>query len=274
MIRLLKIEWHKIRSYAVFWVIAGIILLLFLALSIGAATANIKFEVFYSAGFETKKFFQFPFVWSSFAFLGQFFSHLLALLIIILVGNEFNYRMMRQQLVFGTPRSDLFLSKLSLIIFLPLFMFGIMVVLSLLFGFIYTENVGFDIVLSQSFFSVNYYLQMVGFMSFALLVSTLLRSTGLSIIVYLGYLLFELIFGLFMKIKFDNLMYYFPFKSIGGLTPRPSLNTAMNDMMKMQIGDFKDTPMHFSEPITLLIPLLYISLFLFLSFNMLKKRDL
>lgn len=274
MIQLLKIEWHKIKSYAVFWVITGILLVLFLAVAIGAATANFKINVFYSAGFDTQKFFQFPFVWSSFAYLGVFFSHLLALLMIILIGNEFNYRMMRQQLVFGTERTQILLSKILLILFLPILMFILMIILSLTFGLIYTENISFDKIINSSFFALNSYVQMVAFMSLGMLISLFLRSTGLSIIVYLGYIFFEAIFRLFVRAKLEDAVFFFPVKSISSLTPRPSINTAMNDVMKQQMNGFNDATMHFNEIITLIIPVVYVGIFLYLSYIIIKKRDL
>lgn len=274
MIQLLKIEWHKIKSYAVFWVITGIILVLFLAVDIGAATANFKINVFYNAGFDTQKFFHFPFVWSSFAYLGNFFSHLLALLMIILIGNEFNYRMMRQQIVFGTERSQILLSKILLILFIPILLFVLMIILSLTFGLIYTENISFDKIINSSFFALNSYVQMVAFMSLGMLISLFLRSTGLSIIVYLGYIFFEAIFRLFVRAKLDGAVFFFPVKSISSLTPRPSINTAMNDVMKQQINGFNDATMHFNEIITLIIPAVYVGIFIYLSYLIIKKRDL
>jgi len=275
MIRLFNLEWHKIKSYAVFWVIFGIALLLFLLTAVISAAPDFKVNIFMGAGFEIRNLFRFPYVWTSLAWMAGLFSHIFALLIIILIGNEFNYRMMRQQLVFGVERKNLFLSKVLLILAIPVITTILVVVLSLIFGFSFSENPGLNDIFSYSFFALNFYVQSVALMGFAFMVILLLRSTGLSIILYLVYIFFEVLVRLFFRyyLKLVDVVFFFPMKSISSLTPKPSVQAAMNDQLRQQMN-FVEEVLHFNEFVTLLIPILYAVIFFFLSYLMIKKRDL
>lgn len=275
MVKLLNIEWHKIKSYSVFWVIFATTIILFLTASILSATPDFKINIFFGAGFETRNLFKFPYVWTTFAWVAGLFSHLFALLIIILTGNEFNFRMMRQQLIFGTERVQLFFSKVMLILAIPVIISFLLIALSLIFGFSFSTNPSVSDIWGYSFFVVNYYVQAVVFMSFALMIVLLVRSTGLSIILYLVFLFFESLMRLFFRfyLKLVDVIFVFPMKSTSSLTPYPSVNAAMNDQLKMQT-DFVEKTLHFSEFVTLLIPLAYLAIFWALSYIMMKKRDL
>ncbi len=272
MLQLLKIEWLKIKNYVIFWIILGIILLLFISLTIGISSSNIKIALFYGAGFEIKNYFQFPYIWSTLSWIAGWYSHLWALLIIILIGNEFNYKMMRQQVLTGTKRKDIFISKILLILALPLVMFLIIILFSVFFGYSNTEAIDGSI-FKGSYFVFNYYIQIIAYLSFASMIIILIRSIGLSIIVYIGYFIFEGILRFLVKLKFKEAVYYFPIKSINSLTPRPSIDTAMNETMK-QSFNLNDITMHFSELTTLLIPTVYLLIFTGISYWVIKKRDL
>ena len=274
MIKLLKIEWMKIRSYPLFWVIFGIIVILTTLASVGAANLDLKLNLFIAGDVEVKNYFKFPFVWGTFAWIAGWFSHFWAVLFIILVGNEFNFRMFRQQHVYGISRKNLLISKSLLVLILPVIILLITTILSVFYGIKYTENFVFADVFSKSFYVLSFYIQAVTYMSLAILIAFLVRSTGLSIVVYTGYMFFEAIFRFLLKMKsLDSIIYFFPIKSISSLTPRPSIETVMSENLQNQIP-ITDNTIHFPMLITILIALVYLTIFFVLSNVIIKKKDL
>lgn len=275
MIKLLKIELLKIRNYPVFWVIFGIIILLFTLTSIGAANLNFKFNIFYdSSGVDSKNYFMFPYVWSTFAWIAGWFSHFWAILLIILVGNEFNFRMFRQQHVYGLSRKYLLVSKSLVILVLPIIILILLTIFSIFFGMKYTENFQLADVFEKSFYVFSFYIQSVTYMTLAVLVVFLVNSTGLSIVVYFGFMFFEAIFRFLLKLKnLDGIIYFFPIKSISSLTPRPSIETAMSETLQQQV-QISDNTSHFPILITIFIAVVYLAIFWGLSHLIIKKKDL
>ena len=271
MIKLLKIEWMKIRNYPVFWIVFGLIIILTVSVSIGAA--NFKLNFFLSSLVDIKNYFKFPYVWSTFAWISGLFSHFWAILLIILVGNEFNFRMFRQQHVYGISRKNLLISKSLLVLILPVILVIVMTILSIFYGIKYTENFVFADVFSKSFYVLSFYIQSVTYMSFAVLIVLLVGSTGLSIIMYFGYMFFEAIFRFLLKLKnLDGIIYFFPIKSISSLTPRPSLEVIMSE--NSQQIPITDNTVHFPILVTILIAAIYLTVFFVLSNIIIKKKDL
>lgn len=273
MLRLLNIEYKKIKNYAVFWIIFTTVIALFLFTSIliFKSGSEILADITKLDFNFLKEYFRFPNVWISFTWIAGWFSHFWALLIIILMGNEFNFRMFRQQLVTGVTRKDLFKAKLLLIAILPVVMLLLIVILSLTAGFVYNVNT-VDIWYKNSYFIFNFYLQTIAYLSFAMMIVLLIRSTGLSIVVYFAALISESILRLFLRISLPGVVSYMPLKSISALTPRPSIEIGMQSMT--QGTGFSDNPMAFSEPITLLIPFAYTVLFVWIIYRLITKRDL
>ncbi|MBN2892558.1 MAG: hypothetical protein JXL97_11880 [Bacteroidales bacterium] len=275
MVKLLKIELLKIKSYPVFWITFGLTVIIFVVVAIKGATLDFKFGFFSNnADLDSSNYFKFPYVWGTFSWIAGWFSHLWALLIIILLGNEFNFRMLRQQQVYGLSRKDLLVSKTLLIFGLPLIIFIGVVIFSISFGLKYSESATFSMIFEKSFYSLTYYLQSITYMTFAMLIVFLVGSTGLSLIVYLGYLFFEAIFRFILKqADLGGLNFFLPLKSVSSLTPRPSAEIALSENMQQQI-QLNDNTLHFPILITILIGLFYFGLFWFLSYLIIKKKDL
>jgi len=272
---LLQIELKKVKSYPVFWVIFGIIIILFLIFGLSAANLNLKIGIFSnSSDISTDNYFKFPYVWTTFTWIAGWFSQFWALLLIILVGNEFNFRMYKQQLIYGLNRKQLIFSKIILMSLLPILILFFVFLLSIIFGLKNTEGATFSQIFDKSFYLLTYYVQAIAFMSFAMLIVTLVGSTGLSIIMYLGYLIFEGVFRLMLTLKkITGFIEFLPLKAIQSLTPRPSIETALSDNLQQQMQITDDTS---SLPIlvTLLIAVIYVVIFWGLTYLIIKKRDM
>ncbi len=276
MLKLLKIELFKAKNSVAFWVLAGMILILFITTAIGLAEMKIKMNLFYeNTGIDTSNYFRFPYIWQTFTWIGGWFNHFFAVIIILLIGNEFSNRMIRQQIAMGITREQIFTSKLLFSMLISAIMPLIIILLSMIYGTKLTENFTFNNIFAQSYYVITYYLQILAYVSLAMLIVFLLRTTGLSLVLYVGYLMFEALFRFVLKnvLKLGDIIYFLPAKAMSQLTPRPSAEIAMSENLKMQVH-LSDITNPFSMGATTGIAFFYIIIFWVAIYLIMKKSDL
>lgn len=275
MKKLFKIELVKILNYSSFKVILILHFLLFLLVIFVSSQIDISVP-----GFTMKNLFQFPHVWESFSWMASWFNLLLAILLIVLVGNEFSYKTFRQQVIIGLSRNDLILGKGIVILIVAVY--GVVLVLftSTLFGLIFTKGLSLSIVFEKSYILIVYFIQAIGYMTIGFFVAVLFRNTALSIVMYLLYfLLIEPIIRLMFP---REARLYFPVKIISNLTARPEFLTVTSNKPMLDsagqssldlnaIGIAQDPlPMY----LTIILAVVYITIFSFLIFILIRKRDI
>lgn len=186
MISLLKIEWLKIKNYRTFIIISS-----FFAL--GVFTTNyIVFSVFKNMVSEVKgaamigRFnpYDFYYTWQTTSYATGFLLMLPALLLIILVTNEFTYRTNRQNIIDGWSRSQFINVKMAMALIVAVVSTLLVVISAMLFG-----------MLSGSSFSMNgvshvlyFFLKALSYNLLAVLISVWVRRTGFAIGIYFIYL--------------------------------------------------------------------------------------
>ncbi len=274
--KLLVIEYLKLRKQLFFWLITGFILLFFLMSAIKIGSMDFSVDLFFpgSNDVNSRKFFMFPTVWQTFSWIAGWINHLWAFFIIVFVTNEFNYKTARLQIIAGLTRKEFLFSKLLTILLLPLLIVLLIIVLGLVHGFKYTENANFSLIVSHSIYIFSYYLQAIAYMTMALLIGIIVESTGASIVVYIGYLFVEAIIRFALKISGAiDVIYFLPAKNFNLLTPRPPVTVALseNAIQQMPINDVT-SPVPLL--ITIIVSIVYIGLFLFFAWQILKKKKL
>ncbi|MEN8120410.1 MAG: hypothetical protein ABFS35_08690 [Bacteroidota bacterium] len=276
MTRLLKIELIKILSYSTFWVLSGITLGIYFFFLLIGSQINFNFD-----GIDINVYFRFPTVWQSIAYYSSWFNLLLALLIIILTGNEFNFRTFRQNTIDGLTRQELFLSKLIIIILFALVAFLISFFSALSIGVIYTKDLTITSVFIDIYFVFSYFIQAVGFMSIALLISLLLKNIAASIVVFIGAYVFELIIRAYFAITSISLGQYLPFNVFSDLCGAPSFNKMITNPLLQEsltnspgITQTGSPVFEISYGINIILALSFILLFFYFSYRILAKRDL
>ena len=260
MIRLLKIEWFKIKSYRTFWffLLAYFIMIILLFLSPQVLTIGpIKF-----LSSETLKF---PYVWQNITFLvSKFFNLLMAILVISLITNEFTYRTIRQNIIDGLSKEEFITSKILLITTLSLAITIFVLLFGLVIGFINSESVGAGNIFERSSFILGIFIQSFAILSFATFLAFVLQRTGLAVVIFLLYILvFESIIRNYLEGDFTK---YFPSKAIHSIISTPYhelLNTMPGMAIQSTIFDFQ-----------LLAAIIYSGLFLFGSYYLIKKKDI
>lgn len=278
MLRLLKIEWNKIYYYKTTRIFTLIYFGMLVA--VGLILAYIK-PTIGGMKLDIAKLgmFNFPEVWQNITYLVAIAKIFIAVIIITNVTNEYSNRTLKQNLIDGLSKKEFLTSKiLTNIIFATLstiFVFGIALVLGLVFSDT-KENVfkGME-------FVGTYFLKLNLFFSICLFLSILLRKSAFA---FLGLIVLWMIEGMIstgeVLIKawmggFENIdpygfyiSNYLPLNTSSKLIDFPQMKLE-GFVMGGSIFAYKTVDWTF-----VVAALIYIAIFTFLSFRLLKKRDL
>jgi hypothetical protein len=229
---LLGIEWLKIKRYRTFWVIislfGGMLLLWNYGIQngfvrLGGKDINILSQAY-----------TFPAVWDNITYWSSYFVVFPAILVIILTTNEYQYRTNRQNIIDGWNRLQFYHAKWFMILSLSVCTTIFVFIAGLLFGFAggghdvfgHIEKIGYLFVLFT-----NYY-------GFCLLLSLLLKRSGLTIGLFLLYcMIIESILHMFFnyKIQNENLNLFLPLQCSDDLFAFPLMDMA-KQMLKLGNG--------------------------------------
>ena len=218
MIKLLAIEWLKIKSYKTFWILLGLFALF---LPLFNLIFSSKIFNFGSGGLPGLNY-SFPGVWSSYSYFASIFVMFISFLIIILISNEYTYKTHRQNIIDGHTRLQFFHAKVGLVVMLALFTTLYTAVGAMVFGMAYSNSY---IYFTSGMISLGYFFILcLNYYGFAMMLSLLLRRSGLTIGIYLIYALFvETIIGALLNYysKGAHLGFYLPLQSSDELLPFP-----------------------------------------------------
>lgn len=231
-------------------------------------------------GFSMRNLFRFPDVWASFAWVASWFNILLAIMVIVLVGNEFSFRTFRQQIIDGLNIKELLLGKGFVIFMIALYGLLLVFISGSVFGIIFSNSFELAGLFSKSYLLAVYFIQAIGYMVIGVLFAVIFRNNSLSIIMF--FLYFILIEPIIRKFFSPEIRQYFPVKIISHLTPPPEIltiaskktmeDTAGNGNLNFEsIGLIHD---QLSLAVTLLLAVAFIILFGFLVFWIMRKRDI
>src|ERR1043165_4642684 len=222
---LLAIEWLKIKRYRTVWILTGIFLISLLLinwlvdteiLSLGESTRKGQsFNILNSD-------YTFTSVWLNTTYWVKIFSGLIALMVVILTTNEYQYRTNRQNIIDGLERMQFFHAKwylvLTMSVSITLFTFLLGVIFALANG---SSIINIDIHIERVFYL---FILTLNYFGLALTLSFYLKKTGLSILIFIFYAYpFENILYL-ISLHPNNSVhfgYYLPMESSSGLLPYP-----------------------------------------------------
>ena len=267
-------EYTKIWSYTAFRVIILLHFILFFLVVLVTSRLDITIP-----GFSTDYLYQFPNIWEFFPWVASWFNLLLAILIILMTGNEYTFRTFRQHVIDGLSRFDLLTGKVFLIIAIAVYSMLMVLLFSLLFGFIFTRDMTAGLFVKKTYILLVYFVQAVAYMSTGFLLAILFRNTALAIVLFILYrLIIEPVFRLFFP---PEARLYFPMKVISNLTPMPEFlsissgnkadpgNVDTLNLREMGILA-EDLPVY----LNLLLALGYTTLFIGLAWLLLRRRNL
>jgi len=267
MIKLLKIDFKKIRGSRVFWILTGLYALLIILFFFGvqgflddlADEAN-KQSPIPLPGLSA---YSLPDIWHNLVYIAGFFKIFLGVVVIILITSEYSYKTIRQNVICGMSRWDFLSSKLLTAAVITLGATLLVFLIGLILGIIHTDDLSFGNLFGKTEFLLAYYLEMFAFLTLAMLIGILVKRSGFAI----GLL------GLYYYIVEPVARYYLP-DWIGDYMPKQAIGTLVDipntSIMRLFGVEFQD----YISIVDTLIVLGYTALFISLSYLILKKRDL
>lgn len=272
--RLLNIERIKLLNYTSVKVLLGLHLTLFILVLFAASQIQISIP-----GFSTENIFRFPHIWQVTAWVASWFNLLLAITVMVITCNEYSFRTFRQNLIDGLSRNDLFLGKSGVIFTLALYALTLVILISVVVGVIFTRQFTLTTMFSNIYIAGIYFLQAAGYMYLGFLFANILRNSALSIV---SFLLMRLILEPVLRSFFAPAVRpFFPFKVITGLTPMPEVLSITSDTdyatqsgeSALKLSEIGLIAPAVSMTITMIVALVYITVFAAASWYILKKRD-
>lgn len=278
MKRLIAIELQKIWKNRASKILTStyFILLTFIAL-----IAAIKFDIGpFKFHLADEGIFNFPYIWHFNTYIAAILKFFLAVVIVSMMANEYSYGTLKQNLIDGLSKKEFIQSKfLTVVVFAgvsTVFIFLISLVLGLLFSS-YTE---IGIIFSDMEYLLAYFVKLVGFFSFCLFLGIFIKRSAFALGFLLVWSIIEAIakgiltFNIFPKSDIaSNITQFFPLESMSNLIVEPFTRLSIVKNVGTQIGvdNIKDYDVHWYS---ILIVLIWTAIFVFLSYKLLKKRDL
>ncbi|WP_417366362.1 ABC transporter permease subunit [Flavobacterium beibuense] len=279
MKRLLNIELQKLwknRSSKV------LIITYFILLSFLAFMSSIKLKLF---GQEVKLadqgIFDFPYIWHFNFFVAGLLKIFLALVIVSMMSNEYTYGTLKQNLIDGLSKKEFLTSKMLTVLLFSAVSTIFVFTISIILGYSFSSYTEASIVFSDLFYIPSYFLKLVAFFSFCLFAGVLIKRSAFAIgFIAVWYIIEKIIHFSLFKYVFGNdktletAIGFMPLESMYNMMKEPLTRFKTYNAIENQVsgvGEVRFYGVHWYE---IVIVLAWTAIFITLSYNILKKRDL
>lgn len=235
MLHLLKIDLKKLTSYRTFWIVCGLYFIT-LAFSTASGMEFLKWlartiENFGSSiNINRIPLYHFPDVWLNLIFFSGLFKVVLGIMTVISVTNEYQYRTLRQNIIDGLSRWEFLLTKVLTNVLLSMLSVAMIMVIAFVTGLIYTPSINWNFVFAEMEFLIAYFIEIFGFLSFALMLGILVQRPGLTIILLLLSRMLEYIIRENVDELLPWLIPFLPMESLSNLVPVPYQRYAFQEI--------------------------------------------
>jgi ABC-type transport system involved in multi-copper enzyme maturation permease subunit len=281
MFRLLAIEFHKIRFNKASKVLS---IIYFGLLTCIALIAAIKFDIgpikFHLAEMGI---FNFPYIWHFNTYMAAILKFFLLLVIVSMMSNEYSYKTLKQNLIDGLSKKEFILSKFYTVIAFAAISTVFVFVVSLVLGLMYSDYNEIAIILSDLEYLLAFFIKLVGFFSFGLFLGILVKRSAFAVGAMLVWLIGESMFKgyLFYALRnadntseqVNNIMQFLPLEAMANLIKEPFSRLGAVKSIANQVGE-TFTKSYSVELLNILIVSAWTFVFIYLSYALLKKRDL
>lgn len=278
MKRLLAIELQKIWKNKASRVLT---LTYFILLTFIALIASIKFDIGnFKLHFAELGIFNFPYIWHFTTYIAAILKLFLAIVIVSMMANEYSYGTLKQNLIDGMSKKEFVLSKFLTVILFALISTVFIFILSLILGLIFSSYTEFGIIFSDLDYLLAYFIKLTGFFSFCLFLGILVKRSAFAIGFLFVWNIIEAIiiavlnYQVFPNNDYDrNFTQFLPLESMSNLIVEPFTRLSVVQNIGTQIGieNLKHYEVDFSA---VLIVVVWIVIFMLMSYKLLKKRDL
>ena len=283
MLRLLNIEFHKLKHSRASRVLS---IIYFALLTSIALIAAIKFDIgpvkFHLAD---QGIFNFPYIWHFNTFMAAIFKFFLLLVIVSMMANEYSNKTLKQNLIDGLSKKEFILSKFYTVLAFAAISTAFVFIVSLILGYAYSDYNEFAIVFSDLEYLLAFFVKLTGFFSFGLFMGILVKRSAFAVGGILVWFFIESIFKGFLYWKFKDsdfsdigdkvnaFMQFLPLESMANLIKEPFTRLNAVQSVAKQVGEdlSKDFSVQFTD---ILIVSAWTAIFIYLSYRLLKKRDL
>jgi ABC-type transport system involved in multi-copper enzyme maturation permease subunit len=278
MKRLLSIELQKIwlsRSSRI------LSIAYFFILSFIALIASIKFNIgSFQLHIAEQGIFNFPYIWHFNTYIAAILKFFLAIVIVSMMANEYSYGTLKQNLIDGMSKKEFVLSKFLTVVLFAFVSTFFVFIMSLILGYSFSSYTELSIVFFDMEYLLAYFVKLVGFFSFCLFLGVLVKRSAFAIGFLFVWNIIEgiangiLTFKVFPKSNTaEQITQFFPLESMSNLIVEPITRLSVIKNIQTAVGDtnVKDYSVHFSS---IFIVLVWTTLFIFLSYKIIKKRDL
>ena len=278
--RLLSIElfkiWHNKTSRVL---LLGYFLLIF-SIAI-LSTINVEFGPI-KFNLAEQGIFNFPYIWHFNTFVIALLKIFFAIIIVAMIGNEYSYKTLKQNLIDGLSKSEFLRSKIYAIVAFVTLSTLLVFVISLILGGIYSDYNEFQIIFSDLEYLLAYTIKLFGFFTFCLFLAILIKRSAFALGFLALWQVFEgIAYGL-MRWKLsdfipvlsaEQVIKFFPLQAIGNLIKEPFTRLSAIQNIADQIGE-GFTKDYGISILNIIIVLVWSGLFIWGSYGLLKRRDL
>lgn len=279
MKRLLTIELQKLWKNRASKVL---IFTYFILLSFIALLASVNFKIIgIDFRLADQGIFNFPYIWHFNTYIATWLKLFLAIIIVSMMANEYTYGTLKQNLIDGLSKKEFMASKTLTVLLFAIASTIFIFVMSLILGYYFSSYNELSIVFSKMEYIGGYFLNMMLFFSFCLFAGMLIKRSAFAIgFIFLWYVVEWLLFGLlrFLIIKdgviTQRIMNFMPLEAMHNLVKEPFTRFQAYRALETQVSgvqNLKYYGIHWYETV---IALAWIAIFLYMSYRILKKRDL
>ncbi len=283
MFRLLNIEFHKLKHNRASKVLS---IIYFGLLTSIALIAAIKFDIgpieFHLAD---QGIFNFPYIWHFNTYIAAILKFFLLLVIVSMMANEYSHKTLKQNLIDGLSKKEFILSKFYTVIAFAAISTVFVFLVSLILGYAYSDYNEFSIVFSDLEYLLAFFIKLVGFFSFGLFMGILVKRSAFAVggivvwfiveSIFKGYLFWQFKNSDFTEVseRVNGIMKFLPLESMSNLIKEPftSFNAVKSAARQMGENLSKNVEVQFLD---IAIVSFWTFVFIYLSYGLLKKRDL
>jgi len=280
MLRLLSIEFHKLKYNKASKTLSIIYFGLLICI---ALVSTIKFEFGdFKLHLADQGIFNFPYIWHFNTYVAAILKFFLLLVIVSMMSDEYSYKTLKQNLIDGLSKKEFILSKFYTVIVFSITSTLFVFLISLTLGLVYSDYNEFSIIVTDLEYLIAFFIKLVGFFSMGLFFGILVKrsafAVGTMVVWFIGEGIFKgYLFWVYRAAEstsksVDFIMQFLPGEAISNLIKQPfsrlgAVKTLANSMGKT----FDKSEVEFGS---IFIVLVWTAIFIYLSYVLLKKRDL
>ncbi|MCK7591575.1 ABC transporter permease subunit [Subsaxibacter sp. CAU 1640] len=275
MLRLINLELQKLLLSRVNKVLIFISFILPFTVLI-LSSIKINFFGFFTLELGELGIFNFPIIWHITTFFASYFKLFFAIVVVSMIGNEYSNKTIKQNLIDGLSKKEFILSKFYTIVFFSLVSTVLIGVASFLIGLYYSSYTEASIIVREVEYLLAYFVKLIGFFSLCLFFGMLVKRSAFALaFLFVLYIVEWLVFwGSYEAFESTDMAWkvknFMPLESMYKLIDQPFqriIITKYPDKMDLAY----DYAVHWYE---IAIVLGWTALFVFLSYRLLKVRDL